>query len=136
MDKEEDKDEILETVEDRRGRGFNDGGEKNEMEDGRKSEDGKRVRKKRGELNEPDYLSITEKALIHDHSKQNRIQTRRQTARQNIEQNIITDELHNDEEEIDEIEERNDSPDKNCDSEKEDEEENEQDISSDIRPDL
>ncbi|XP_070171181.1 octapeptide-repeat protein T2-like [Polyergus mexicanus] len=31
-----------------RGRGFNDGGEKNEMEDGRKSEDGKRVRKKRG----------------------------------------------------------------------------------------
>ncbi|KAM0730323.1 Retrovirus-related Pol polyprotein from transposon 17.6 [Formica fusca] len=80
------------------------------------------------ELNEPDYLSITEKALIHDPPKQNKIQTRSRTARQSIEQNKITNELHRDEGEIEEIEERNDPPDKISDSEKEDEEENEQDI--------
>ncbi|XP_029675230.1 uncharacterized protein LOC115242829 [Formica exsecta] len=79
------------------------------------------------ELNEPDYLSITEKALIHDPPKQNKIQTRSRTARQ-IEQNKITNELHSDEGEIEEIEERNDPPDKISDSEKEDEEENEQNI--------
>ncbi|KAM0724679.1 Retrovirus-related Pol polyprotein from transposon 17.6 [Formica fusca] len=80
------------------------------------------------ELNEPDYLSITEKALIHDPPKQNKIQTRSRTARQSIKQNKITNELHSDEGEIEEIEERNGPPDKISDSEKEDEEENEQDI--------
>ncbi|XP_070167616.1 surface protein P113-like [Polyergus mexicanus] len=81
------------------------------------------------ELNEPNHLSITEKALIHDPPKQNKIQTRSQTAKQNIEQNKTTDELHSDGEEIEETEKRNDPPDKDSNSEKEDEEEeNEEDI--------
>ncbi|XP_029670024.1 ring-infected erythrocyte surface antigen-like [Formica exsecta] len=80
------------------------------------------------ELNEPNYLSTTEQALIHDLPRQNRIQTRSQTIKQNTKQNKISNELHSNEEEIEEIEDRNDPPDKDSDSDKKNEEEDEENI--------
>ncbi|KAL6431966.1 hypothetical protein ACFW04_007416 [Cataglyphis niger] len=76
------------------------------------------------ELDEPDYLTITEKALIHNPYEPNKIQTRSQTKRENWEQNKIADEPYDNEEEIQEIIKENDPSDKIS----EDGEENEEDI--------
>ncbi|KAL6421668.1 hypothetical protein ACFW04_014483 [Cataglyphis niger] len=76
------------------------------------------------ELDEPDYLTITEKALIHNPYEPNKIQTRSQTKRENWEQNKIADKPYDNEEEIQEIIKENDPSDKIS----EDGEENEEDI--------
>ncbi|KAL6427138.1 hypothetical protein ACFW04_008640 [Cataglyphis niger] len=76
------------------------------------------------ELDEPDYLTITEKALIHNPYEPNKIQTRSQTKQENWEQNKIADKPYDNEEEIQEITKENDPSDKIS----EDGEENEEDI--------
>lgn len=65
------------------------------------------------ELNEPPKSRITERALIHDPSKYNRIQTRSQARNKNIHQEESSENLHDD---IEERENENNS-DKRSDTE-------------------
>jgi len=65
------------------------------------------------ELRESPKLQITEKALIHDLPKYDRIQTRSQTRNKNIRQETSPDKLQEYADKIEEIEEdRHDPPDK------------------------
>jgi len=61
---------------------------------------------------EPPKLEITEKAIIHDLPKYDRIQTRSQTRNKNIHQETSLDKLQEYTDKIEEMEDRNDSPDK------------------------
>jgi len=69
------------------------------------------------ELCEPSKLQITEKTLIHDHLKYNRIQTRSQTRKKNIRQETSLDKLQEYADKIEEMEDRNDPSDKKSDIE-------------------
>jgi len=69
------------------------------------------------ELYEPPKPQITEKALIHEPPKCDRIQTRSQTRNKNIHQETSLDKLQKYADKIEEMEDRNDSPDKESDIE-------------------
>jgi len=74
----------------------------------------------REELCEPPKLPITEKALIHDLPKYDRIQTRSQTRNKNIHQETSLDKLQEYDkitDKIEEMEDRNNPPDKESDIE-------------------
>jgi len=69
------------------------------------------------ELCEPSKLQVTEKALIHDLPKYDRIQTRSQTRNKNIRQETSLDKLQRYADKIKKMEDRNDPPDKESDIE-------------------
>jgi len=69
------------------------------------------------ELCESPKLQITERALIHDPPRNDRILTRSQTKSRNIDQEKSFNDSQRDENEIKEIKDRNDPPDKGSDTE-------------------
>jgi len=69
------------------------------------------------ELCEPPKLQITEKALIYDLPKYDRIQTRSETRNKNISQETSLDKLQEYADRIEEMEDRNDPLDKENDIE-------------------
>jgi len=78
------------------------------------------------ELCESLKLQITEKALIHDPPRNDRILIRSQTKSRNIDQEKSFKDLQKNKDEIEEIEDRNDPPDKGSDTEDDEKTDNEE----------